>query len=997
MATRNIHYNLKLACYFKDQVLFFDGELQKKTNVRKCMEQPWQQTKAESWDDVTETLCTLDFINAKCRIKSTNDLLNDFSSILQKIPDNKQSFSKIEEHNKGISKYIYDLNVYSKGYTKLPQIPRSISQKQNKNLGLLNFKENNRLGKIKEFYGFVNTEVFFLNKHFDKDNYTFQHAFNYNHGGFIEHSCIADLHKVNKPLILLDPAFKVKSETTTHFIRKIDAKADSDIKINLECTIALSKNTKEMWDLSSSRYLKYEYDFHFFSNDFKKAIFRKIGEESTKNLLPNSEDKLVILDIFNNKEIASIISGNYYPSADLNTVYYVSYEKSFSSSSLNSWDVENNKIHHIGEYLGGTSKITSSFNNSVVIVISNNILTLNEEKEDEIKNKLKSIHEKMLELIKEHKTNSSEYIYLGQQKNIINGQYSEWHVNIWETSHFNLLHHSVYNKPISELHISNDGKKCLILLIDEIIIKMVDNWETIGKFDFRGKQITNICFSFDWEYAFWIEDNINIKTYDFNKRDIIKSYNSDVKIINILVTHDGRTMFVVHEKTENVRANFDTSIVNVFNDTIIKKIENIQITDISIDGMLGICSEGLIDIELYLPLPDISNSDSMLNVNSLDPSGKTAISATDNGNLNYIDFKDLNKTVIKEITKYKRPIYFISWLWNSDLVLLSSDDESIYLFSALNKTVLGSYIGSRYPDYTTCLKSSCCFASFLEDRFSIRTIHDGTILYCFAPVEMSEILKFGPDERMIFSLNGDCIIGFDFRDESSIIYFEKYTTIIEDFDLDPSGLVIASIAKNNKIQIWSVIEKRLIRQIDLFEVKKDFSNYRGTGNKILFLPDGSHILVAGYDNSIQIWNIETNQLLSYLSESSPIGSFSNIVNGLEFISGLKQMKKYKITNLKLNFIITTLIKFWNYECNEYEKYYKYYCPNCGEIIFASLSVIESIRRIEKKYGFNSENSNYLNLPKDAWDEPGLVSICSNCQAKIKFNPFLVDNSNIFIN
>jgi hypothetical protein len=64
-------YHTNLANYFAAQLLFFDGELQKKPHIRKCVEQPWQQTKGKMWNEVTNTLCNLDFIQAKAAAKMT--------------------------------------------------------------------------------------------------------------------------------------------------------------------------------------------------------------------------------------------------------------------------------------------------------------------------------------------------------------------------------------------------------------------------------------------------------------------------------------------------------------------------------------------------------------------------------------------------------------------------------------------------------------------------------------------------------------------------------------------------------------------------------------------------------------------------------------------------------------------------------------------------------------------------------------------------------------
>jgi hypothetical protein len=68
MILNSIKYHTILSGYYASQPLFSDGDLQKKPHIRKCMELPFQQTKARLWDEVTNTLCNLEFIQAKaCR------------------------------------------------------------------------------------------------------------------------------------------------------------------------------------------------------------------------------------------------------------------------------------------------------------------------------------------------------------------------------------------------------------------------------------------------------------------------------------------------------------------------------------------------------------------------------------------------------------------------------------------------------------------------------------------------------------------------------------------------------------------------------------------------------------------------------------------------------------------------------------------------------------------------------------------------------------------
>jgi hypothetical protein len=57
-------------------------------HVRRCMELPFQQTNIQHWNEVIDTLCNLEFIQAKAAAKLTYDLVKDFKVIFQKMLDN---------------------------------------------------------------------------------------------------------------------------------------------------------------------------------------------------------------------------------------------------------------------------------------------------------------------------------------------------------------------------------------------------------------------------------------------------------------------------------------------------------------------------------------------------------------------------------------------------------------------------------------------------------------------------------------------------------------------------------------------------------------------------------------------------------------------------------------------------------------------------------------------------------------------------------------------
>jgi len=92
-------YHINLANYFQSKPLYLDGEEFKKPNVRKLVEQPWQQTKANQWKKVKNTLCDLMFIEAKCLLGHTYGLLQDFNLAESKVNKSEIGHNVIGDFN----------------------------------------------------------------------------------------------------------------------------------------------------------------------------------------------------------------------------------------------------------------------------------------------------------------------------------------------------------------------------------------------------------------------------------------------------------------------------------------------------------------------------------------------------------------------------------------------------------------------------------------------------------------------------------------------------------------------------------------------------------------------------------------------------------------------------------------------------------------------------------------------------------------------------------
>ena len=212
MISTKTRYHHNLSNYFKSQPLYFDGDLHKKPNIRKCMEQPWQEIesaiyepRADLWNLVIETLCDLSFIEAKCIAGFTYKLIDDYRNALNYIPDNqsklltdKKNEKKVEGWIQGIIRYSAEWNeqrdMALEGRTIIgsepvfPDPPSCCRLWTTKEIKIENqriVESPTRLDSLHEFYNFINQESWPLSKYNEFEGFIIQHAYNYSGQGLL--------------------------------------------------------------------------------------------------------------------------------------------------------------------------------------------------------------------------------------------------------------------------------------------------------------------------------------------------------------------------------------------------------------------------------------------------------------------------------------------------------------------------------------------------------------------------------------------------------------------------------------------------------------------------------------------------------------------------------------------------------------------------------------------------------------------------------------------
>jgi WD40 repeat protein len=106
-----------MAAYFGDQELYIGGGDQRKPNLRKLSELPYQQTRGKQWEAIVATLTDLHFIEAKCSAGKTYELIVDYHRCIDVLPGFQKEKKREGQRAYRMDAYTKALMAYCKGET----------------------------------------------------------------------------------------------------------------------------------------------------------------------------------------------------------------------------------------------------------------------------------------------------------------------------------------------------------------------------------------------------------------------------------------------------------------------------------------------------------------------------------------------------------------------------------------------------------------------------------------------------------------------------------------------------------------------------------------------------------------------------------------------------------------------------------------------------------------------------------------------------------------
>ena len=164
--------------------------------------------------------------------------------------------------------------------------------------------------------------------------------------------------------------------------------------------------------------------------------------------------------------------------------------------------------------------------------------------------------------------------------------------------------------------------------------------------------------------------------------------------------------------------------------------------------------------------------------------------------------------------------------------------------------------------------------------------------------------------------------------------------------------------------------------------------HTGAVTSVALSQDGRRAISGSSDETLRVWDLENGKCLAQVAVSEMITSLGLTPGGiLAVVSSGKMFNLHTCRELLCpGWGIATAKQMWDFSHKELLQL-SADCPFCRHRFAPDNAVVDTIKRITEESDLTPEQSPCLDLPEEAWDDPGLLSNCPNCGEALRFNPF----------
>ncbi len=255
-----------LAQYFQAQP--FQGETEGKgiPNLRKLSELPYQQTQGRMWSELEALLTDLEFIETKCAAQKTYDLVADYTSAFNELPEMQEEKRRECERDNQIALYTQELIcVREQKRLPLPKPPASVrvwtDEEIERDIERIN-KDPSHLDRIQAFAQFVNSEAHNFARYALQPMFCIQQAYNQADSGPVAQTAKHAIGTtIDAVIILRTPISLPPFNPHPACLRTLEGHLDvvEAVGISTNGHLAVSggwENTLHVWDIALGQCLR---------------------------------------------------------------------------------------------------------------------------------------------------------------------------------------------------------------------------------------------------------------------------------------------------------------------------------------------------------------------------------------------------------------------------------------------------------------------------------------------------------------------------------------------------------------------------------------------------------------------------------------------------------------------------------------------------------------------------------------------------------------------
>ena len=943
----------ELAEYFAAKDWFRQIEPEQMPNVRKCDELPWQQTKAEMWDELTATLCNLDFIQAKSAAGMTYEMMNDYQLALDTIPIEREIKRREEERVRQarMEKYTHDLIAYAKGEIKELDILESITPWTKEQIE----KEINRIknepdnaDKIRDFYNFLGQEANNLQNYAcEFPHFATQQAWNYANEGFVGNLANSKLNFVDSSILILANSIRPKWNPLAILVcsYRLDCSGLGQMKIvpNGKIVGLVSESECIILDSETGRII----NNHKLYGNYVESI--DITPDGKFVIIGLKEGGILLCNFDQYPELERIKKFDF----SVNSIMITSdaseamYSKGRYCFNILSLPINNeNDIYQMyEEEVKVRERIelfttTPNFDTVITTEKKRTILVL------------KVINfeyrEYPVNRTKRHKKDIISLCVTPDGNKIISGSGNG------ECIYYDILKNECYKLPGHEnfafsVDISPDGKIAVSSSLDRIICWDLVNHEIIRNIEIKAVQKVKLVANATRAISLSLGNKVDV--WDLEKGKSNEShYRHQKRLSNYCITSNKDYVVTCSmDKTYMVWKFPNMETTNNIEE------EKIYIKDVVVanDNLTIVsCSNRIVSrhLESASIIAHFGGEKEYASSLITTPDGKRLVSYSNSSELAKLwDIKSGIK--LKELDTFSLMCYGV---------------ESIML-SPSGKIAILEPMSSDY--------------------ILLWNLDNGNTIITAKAEDMMGPICITPDAKYAFTTqdSGQCLIWDLISGKSIKNLFNNINYYTREHYIGrlitPNGKYVIAVTQE-KFHVW--------------EFKRN-SNIRHFNNKnretiLSSSLDCKYIISASYSGSISIWKIDTGEVIATYINQKTIRFCEYTKDGIFVGFDNGEVAFLKLTNnFEYGSAVVTIRRIWDFELNKY-LLFSADCPLCGHRFDPPEEVMKIIRKITKEAGLKPEQSACLELSEEVWEDPGLISECPKCGEKLKFNPFVVDNS-----